>query len=119
MMDDDKMDMQMGLLLRWGVILTCAVMVAGGTVYLVRHGGQTPNYSVFHGEPQELRSVRGILRLVRQGRGRGIIQLGCLMMILTPVLRVAFALYAFARQRDWMYACISALVLALLIWANS
>jgi uncharacterized membrane protein len=117
-LDDDRMDMQMGLLLRWGVMAATAVMAVGGVVYLARHGGEIPAYSHFRGEPAELRTVAGIAGLVKAGRARGIIQLGCLLMIATPVFRVVFAAYAFARQRDWMYAAISCVVLGLLIWAN-
>jgi uncharacterized membrane protein len=117
-MGDKQMDMEMGLLLRWGVLIATAAMIVGGILYLARHGGEIPAYSQFRGEPAELRSVAGIWELVRTGRGRGIIQLGCLLMIATPVIRVIFAAYAFARQRDWMYAGISCIVLGLLIWAN-
>ncbi|MCU1259463.1 MAG: hypothetical protein JWO80_2348 [Bryobacterales bacterium] len=113
------MDMQMGLLLRWGVMVACALMLVGGVAYLGRHGREMPAYSEFHGEPPELTTVPGILRMAASGSGRGIIQLGCLVMIATPIARVAFAAYAFARQRDWMYAGISGIVLGLLIWANS
>ncbi len=113
------MDLQMGLLLRWGVFAACALMVVGGAIYLARHGMEMPSYGVFRGEPAEFKDVDGILDSARAGRGMGIIQVGCLLMILTPVMRVVFAVYAFSRQRDWMYAGISSVVLALLIYANS
>jgi uncharacterized membrane protein len=45
---------------------------------------------------------------------RGIIQLSVLMLIATPVLRVAFAVYAFARQRDWLFTRVSLVVLGVL-----
>jgi len=38
-------------------------------------------------------------------------------MIATPVFRVAFALAAFALERDWLYSVISGIVLALLGYA--
>ncbi len=117
-MDDDRMDSQMGLLLRWGVIVACTVMIAGGATYLARHGTEMPRYGKFRGEPSDLRTVSGVLTLIRADSGRGIIQLGCILMIATPVMRVLYAVYAFARQRDWMYAGISAIVLGLLIYAN-
>ena len=113
------MDVQMGLLLRWGVIVACAVMIAGGALYLRRHGAEFPHYSRFRGEPAEYRTLSGIFASVRGERGRGIIQLSCLLMILTPVLRVIFAVYAFGRQRDWLYATVSSIVLAILIYANT
>jgi len=111
---DQKMEAQMGLLLRIGVVLACAIMLATGIVFLFRHGIEQETYSRFRGEPPELRSIRGILRAVRSGSARGIIQLGVLIMIATPVVRVVFAVYGFARQRQWLFTAISLTVLGLL-----
>jgi uncharacterized membrane protein len=47
-----------------------------------------------------------------EGRGRALIQLGLLLLIATPVCRVAFSIFAFARQRDWLYVLFPVLVLA-------
>ena len=41
------------------------------------------------------------------GRGRALIQLGLLLLIATPVARVAFSVFAFERQRDWTYVGIT------------
>jgi uncharacterized membrane protein len=38
------------------------------------------------------------------------------MLIATPISRVVFAAYGFARQRDWMYVGISSIVLTLLLY---
>jgi uncharacterized membrane protein len=48
-------------------------------------------------------------------RGRGIIQLGLLLLIATPVARVAISVVAFAVQRDRLYVAITLLVLAILL----
>ena len=48
-------------------------------------------------------------------RGRAIIQLGLLLLIATPVARVAFSLVAFLRERDRAYVLITSFVLALLL----
>jgi len=104
----------MGSLLRTGVVLACGVMVAGAVLYLVRHGGERESYALFHGEPAALESIRGILREGRAGDARGIIQFGVLAIIATPVLRVAFAVYGFARQKQWLFVGISLTVLGLL-----
>jgi uncharacterized membrane protein len=104
----------MGSLLRTGVVLACSIMVAGGVLYLLRHGGERESYAAFHGEPASLESIRGIVGEVRMGSARGIIQLSVLAMIATPVMRVAFAVYGFTRQRQWLFTGISLTVLALL-----
>lgn len=104
----------MGLLLRIGVLTSCAIMFAGAVLYLLGHGGERESYASFQGEPASLRSISGILREARLGGARGIIQVGVLAMIATPVLRVAFAVFAFARQKQWRFTLISLIVLGLL-----
>jgi uncharacterized membrane protein len=110
------MDEQMGTLLRAGVIISCAIMVAGGVLYMMRHGSERPQYQIFHGVALGLNSVHGVLREVQLGSARGIIQLSVLLLIATPVMRVAFALVGFARLKEWVFTAISFAVLALLTW---
>src|SRR5215831_2145202 len=89
-----------GNLLRGGVLLAAAVVLLGGSLYLVRHGAALFLYGNFHSEPEELRRIPGILADASALRGRGIIQLGLLLLIATPVARVVCAMGAFALQRD-------------------
>jgi uncharacterized membrane protein len=110
-----ELELLLGRLLQVGVAISAAVVLAGGAVYLVRHGGARPHYGRFVGEPAELRSVTGILDAVAARRGRAIIQLGLLLLIATPVARVAFSLVAFLRERDRAYVLITSFVLALLL----
>ena len=58
---EDEMDALLGNLLRAGVVLAAAVAAAGGIAYLLRHGLGPVDYSVFRGEPADLRSLRGIM----------------------------------------------------------
>ena len=114
---DQWAEQVIGELLRVGVILSAAVVLLGGAVYLFRHGTTPPGYSVFHGEPSNFRNVPGILHEVRAGRGRGIIQLGLLLLIATPVARVVFSVVAFALERDRPYVAVTLIVLAVLIFS--
>ena len=111
---EQKMEAQMGVLLRTGVILACSIMLVGGAIYLRRLGGGHESYQVFHAEPAPLRSIAGIWHEVLAGNARGLIQFSALVLIATPVLRVAFAVYGFARQKQWLYVAISLIVLVLL-----
>jgi uncharacterized membrane protein len=115
--DSEKMDTIIGNLLRTGVGLAAALVFTGGLIYLVRHGAETPGYAVFRGEPADLRTLTGILHDVQSLRGRGIIQLGLLALIATPIARVAFLAYIFARQRDMLYTSVALIVLALLAFS--
>jgi uncharacterized membrane protein len=112
---DEALERQIGFLLRGGVLCAAGVAFLGGALFLARHGSEPANYGVFHGEPQDLRSVGGVVREVLLLRGRGVIQLGLLLLVATPVARVALTLVAFARQGDRRYIVIASLVLALLL----
>jgi|SRR5471032_2131015 uncharacterized membrane protein len=114
---DEQFDTLLANVLRIGVLLSAAVVLSGGAVYLSRHGFQQPEYSVFRGEPGDLRSVPGIVGDARMGSGRGLIQLGLLLLIATPIARVVFSVVGFARARDWLYVAITIVVLALLIYS--
>ncbi len=106
-----------GTLLRTGVLVAGVVVVAAGGLYLVRHGGSRPDLHAFHGEPQDLRSVGGILGDARALRARGLIQLGLLLLIATPVARVALSVVVFALERDRFYVVVTLIVLGLLLYS--
>ncbi|MEW6442530.1 MAG: DUF1634 domain-containing protein [bacterium] len=114
---DEQIERILGSLLRSGVILAALVVLAGGFLFLVRHGDEEPHYAVFLGEPAELNHVPGIARQALTGKARGVIQLGLLLLIATPVARVAFSLFAFALQRDRTYVVVTCIVLTLLIFS--
>jgi uncharacterized membrane protein len=114
---DQRVEVIIANLLRAGVTLSAAVVLAGGVVFLVRHGLARASYQVFVGEATDLRHWMGIARAAFTLRGRGIIQLGLLFLIATPVARVAFAAFAFAMERDWRYVGISTFVLLVLLYS--
>jgi uncharacterized membrane protein len=99
------------------VLTAAAVVLFGGAIYLWRHGAAPPHYKNFHGERADLCSVIGILGNVLGGSGRGVIQLGVLLLIATPVMRVVLLLVGFLWQRDLLYTAISLSVLALLLYS--
>ena len=114
---DQRIDEIMGMVLRTGVVLAALVVFAGGVVDLSRHWVPVTNYRVFQGEPVELRSVSGIVQEALAFRGRGLIQLGLLILIATPIARVAFSFFAFLYQRDWTYVLVTVIVLGLLFYS--
>jgi len=114
---DTRVEQIMGNLLRNGVILAAALVLVGGVAYLFRHPGEAIDHRLFHGEPQSLKSVGGIAQLAATGSARGLIQLGLLALIATPIARVLFSVYAFARQHDRLYVWITLVVLALLLYS--
>jgi len=115
--NDQKIEGFIGNLLRAGVMLSALVVVIGGAVYLARHGFARTNYRSFHSEPVQLRTLTGIVRFAVRGHGQGIIQLGLLLLIATPVARVAFSVWGFAIERDRMYVLFTLIVLAVLLYS--
>jgi len=114
---DERVEAIIGSLLRAGVFLAAGVVFAGGMLYLARHGTEAPRYGVFQGEPADLRTVSGIVADAGSLRGRGIIQLGLLILLATPVARVAFSVFAFALERDRLYLVVTLFVLAVLMFS--
>ncbi len=114
---DQQMDTIIGVILRTGVIISGLVVLLGGVVYLHHFAYDKPLYRVFHGEPSDLRHITGIIRDARALRGRGRLQVGLLLLIATPVARVAFSVVAFALQRDRLYVMVTLIVLGILLFS--
>ncbi len=114
---DQRVENIVAILLRVGVLLAAAVVALGGSIFLFRHGRAMPQYARFVGEPFELRSVPGIIRGSASFHGRNIIQLGLLILIATPVARVAFSAIAFVLEHDRLYVVITLIVLAVLLFS--
>jgi uncharacterized membrane protein len=114
---DEHVEMFIGNLLRWGVVIAAAVTVLGGGAFLAVHGGSIADYRVFHGQPDALKSVAAVVHGAFQFQPRSVIQLGLLLLIATPITRVALSLIAFAKQHDRTYIIVTAIVLALLLYS--
>jgi uncharacterized membrane protein len=109
---DAQMEMVMGLLLRLGVLLAATVVITGGVMYLADHSGARADYAKFVAKPI---AVRHPAELVRPD-ATAVLDLGILLLIATPICRVAFAVAAFTVERDWLYVGISVTVLTVLLW---
>jgi len=114
---DDHVDQLLGNLLRIGVIVATIVAAIGGVLFLAQHGTEPTGHRVFHGEPVELTHVGSIARGALGLHAAAIVQLGLVLLIATPVARVAMSLVAFILQRDRVYIVVTSLVLGLLIFS--
>lgn len=114
---DYKLEQIIGNLLRAGVVLSAIVVLVGGVMYLVQHGGERVDYRTFHAPPPELRSVEGTMVEAIKQHSDGTMQLGLLLLILTPIARVVFSALGFAMEGDRLYVAITLVVLAVLIFS--
>ena len=112
---DEQTELLIGSLLRVGVFLSAFLVLIGGVLYLAQNGAAPPHHQVFRGEPADLNTVSGILHNALSGGSRGLIQLGLLLLVATPIARVVFSISAFARERDRLYIGITSLVLLALL----
>lgn len=100
-MTDERIQQTIGILLRGGVTLSAAVVGAGAIWYLAAHGSM----------PVELSPSAP-----PQWSGPHLLMLtGLVLLIATPVARVAFSLVAFLLEKDYVYVAISSLVLLVLL----
>ncbi len=114
-MNDQRLETIIGQLLRAGVTLAAAVVFAGGVLYLVRGHAQKVDYHVFVASGKYMRTYPGIVRSAAQLSSDGLIQIGLLLLIATPVARVAMAVAGFALERDRLYTVVSLVVLVILV----
>lgn len=108
-------------LLRTGVLASVAMVVFGTIVTFVHH----PAYVTSSGELDSLRNAQGgfpttlpaVISGLANFEGRAFVMAGLLLLIATPVMRVAVSVFAFVQLGDRTFTVITAAVLTLLIVA--
>ncbi len=100
-----------GLLL-WAGVTGAGVMLLVGLVGFFVHGSQEGTDLLRRGPaPSPLLLLRGLAH----GDPLAFLQLGILLLILTPVLRVAMTVWLFAAEGDGVFVGIAAVVLVVLL----
>ncbi|BDI19178.1 hypothetical protein ANSO36C_49800 [Nostoc cf. commune SO-36] len=115
--NEQQLEYLLSNLMKYGVLIASAVVLLGGILYLIHHGTEPAEYHFFRAEPLEFRSPVGVVKAVLSGSNRGIIQLGLLLLIATPIVRVFISLLAFLLQREFIYVIVTLLVMASLIYS--
>jgi len=116
---DAGLELLLSRLLRAGVLASMGILLAGIAVGFVHH-------------PQRLLDRDGLAPLIAPGSrfphtvpqvidgfddfaAPAVIASGLLVLLATPILRVAVSLGGFARRRDWTYVALTGYVLAVLL----
>ncbi len=102
-------------LLGGGVIIAASVVIVGAFLFLVRHGSEVPNYGVFKPDSFNYANFTGLFEGIISFRPASIMQLGILLLIATPVLRVLFSVFAFIYEKDYTYFVFTIFVFCVLI----
>ena len=116
-MTDEKLQEIIGNLLRTGVLTSAIVVLLAGIVFVAQHHADIVDYGTFHVESAGLRTVGGIFRSAWSLRTDAIIQLGLLLLIATPIARVALAAFGFYLEGDRLYVGVSLIVLSILLFS--
>ena len=88
-----------------GLVASLILMVIGSVILVV-----APSTGSIHVTP--LRAVpAGILH----GNPIAFLSAGIVLLMATPALRVLIALYGYARERDWLFVGVSAIVFGVLV----
>jgi uncharacterized membrane protein len=112
-------ELTISYVLRAGVLLSLVAIAAGVVLTFAQH----PSY--LHSAPayRHLTSHRapiphtigGVIDGVSRFRGEAVAAFGLLILLATPVLRVAISIVLFLTQRDATYTAITSAVLAVLV----
>ena len=112
---DKDLQTIIGWILRGGVAVSMVLVFTGGVFFVYRHGNSIPDYKTFKGVPDFIQSFGGILNGVITMKGQAIIQLGIILLIATPVMRVAFSAVGFFLEKDYLYTFITLIVLLIIL----
>jgi uncharacterized membrane protein len=116
LIQDRDVEKIVGKLLRFGVITASLVVLLGGILFLVQNGTQgRPDYHIFKGEKNDFITFDGIFMGLFTLKPMAIIQFGVLLLIITPIMRIVFSLFAFILEMDKLYVIITLIVLAVIL----
>lgn len=111
---DVDLNRSVGNLLRLGVILSVVTSLIG-FVKLFMEGFEMPKkYKLLNMGTSSEKVWSHFWETLCKGEGMAIIQLGILMLIFTPLMRIIFALIGYLKEKDYVYVIISSIVLAIM-----
>ncbi len=116
-----KVEIAISLVLRIGVSVSVIVVATGLGIMFAHHGHYasiTGSYSYSHLTSRSTVFPHTFSQLgtgLASGEGRAVVVLGVLLLILTPILRVAVGVLSFLYEEDIPMAIVTTYVLAVLI----
>ncbi len=103
-----RLESRIGTLLRVGLVLSMGLLLAGLLLSLLGGDGSLGLLT-----PGTLPPVGPL-----PAWSVGLLFAGVVLLVVTPILRVALAVTSFGLERDWSYVLVTALVLLLLLSAG-
>jgi uncharacterized membrane protein len=120
--DPESMNLVIGKVLRYGVILSGLIVILGTIGLVVSNGtSETGGYLAYNPStvPHDGINVSpaGLLHGLVTFSAFSWIEFGVVLLIATPVARVLISVFLFAAERDRLYVLITAVVLVLLLFS--
>lgn len=112
---ESTLDFILSVVLRIGLALSIFTVLIGGGLFLWEHAGEAIDYRIFTGEPASLMGIKTILTSAYRDRSLAIVQLGIILLVATPVTRVASCILVFLKERDFLYVGLASFVLIVLL----
>ena len=118
-MNDKQLQNSLARVMLTGVLVAAAIMAAGLVWFVATHEGMPTGDHVFSGEPKYFENPLSMLQrafdLTAVGHRRSLIMIGVVLLLINPLIRVAFAAVGFAAQRNKLYTVVSVVVLCVLV----
>lgn len=114
---DTTMDLVLSIVLRLGLTLAIAAIVYGGFLYFANNGTIGIDERVYKGIPESFNGLEQLISSSWNGDGSSWIRLGLILLVATPLVRVAFCAVIFLIEKDLFYVGASSLILALLLYS--
>lgn len=112
---ENQIEVSLSKLLTAGTTVAGLVMLSGiGWLVLESPRAAGPRYEHFVPTAERGKGLGAVALSVMKLEPHAIMLGGVLLLMLTPVARVAFTLMVFAFKRDWLYVAMTTIVLAVL-----
>ena len=114
---DTDIELAISKVLRYGVYIAMFFAIIGGSVYIYRHGKEPVGNQYAHYVEKDddfFDYVHKMFVGIFDGKGREIITLGIIVLLVTPTVRIVFSLFGYALEKDKMYMVITLIVLAII-----
>ena len=109
------MELIVSSVLQAGVVVSSVIILVSMILFFT-HGNQNGSYHQFTTTTYSFpHSTSALKTAIKAGEGTGFIELGVLLLILTPILRVAISVLLFLRQHDMPMTIVTVLVLLILV----
>jgi uncharacterized membrane protein len=114
-----QVELLISRLLRVGVLLSLTVVTIGAVITFMHHreyvSSRDALEQVTSKDAAFPHSASQVLHGLASFEGRSVIMLGLLLLIATPVMRVAVSIFAFMYEHDTRYVVITTIVLVFLL----